>query len=116
MAESKRERQAERPRECEGESERDIEMGNIEGTKRDQETPGGGGGEQDRKREQKRKRKRERRGGDRWKEQIRACYFVRWVYVRAGKADVYMCVRVCAVCRNQWKRVEEAAWQERTVG
>lgn len=31
---------------------------------------------------------------------------------------MYVCTRtcVCAVCRNQWKRVEEAAWQERTVG
>lgn len=28
----------------------------------------------------------------------------------------YVRVRVYAVCRNQWKRVEEAAWQERTVG
>lgn len=40
MAESKRERQAKRPREGKGESERErkIETGNIEGTKRGQET------------------------------------------------------------------------------
>jgi len=38
----------------------------------------------------------ERRRGDRWKEQIRACYFVRWVYVRAGKGRrIYVCVPAC---------------------
>lgn len=38
--------------------------------------------------------------------------------VRAGERHQGLCVWVCvcAVCRNQWKRVEEAAWQERTVG
>lgn len=38
MAESKRERQAVRPRERARERVREIEMGNIEGTKRGQET------------------------------------------------------------------------------
>lgn len=37
VAESKRERQTERPSEGEEESEREIEMGNIEETKRGQE-------------------------------------------------------------------------------
>lgn len=69
---------------------------------------------QDRKREQKRKRKRERRGGEATagkSRYVRVTSYAGYTCVR-GKADVY----VCAVCRNQWKRVEEATWQERTVG
>lgn len=76
---------------------------------------------------------KERRGEARRPlERADTCVLLRTLGIRAcGERHVYACVCVCvracvcvhtrvcvwcAVCRNQWKRVEEAAWQERTVG
>lgn len=72
MAESKRETFAAAKRRRE--KEREGERGNTEGTKRGQEradTEGSKIGKENRN-----ARGKERRRGDRWKEQIRACYFV----------------------------------------
>lgn len=78
-------------------------------------------GKENRKREREGERREEkRRGGDATvgkSRYVRVTSYARYTCVQREK-ERHVCVGacVCAVCRNQWKRVEEAAWQERTVG